>query len=354
MNDQPVPTPEDHPEQRRFRLGVVLAIVLPVAVVVLVGLTVRLPAYSIGPGPARDVGALIKVAEQETFPSRGQLLLMTVSVSDRPLTIFEGLRAWLDPAVRVVEREVIVRPGLDDRGQDILNRHDIEQSKLVAQVVAFRALGHEVDVAPGARVVTVIEGTPAEGELEPGDVIVAVDGTPVANPDGAGDSIAKRDVGDTVELTVSRDGRRRTVRLRTAESQVGDAEPAVGVTVGPAYRLPFEVDVDTGEVGGPSGGLVFALAIVDALGRDDLTAGYRIAGTGTIAEDGTVGRVGGIEEKILAADRARADIFLAPADEVAQAERVAKKVRVIGVSTLAEARAALGALPPRGARDEAA
>lgn len=335
------------PERRSARLRLILWIVAPAAAVILVGTTVRLPAYSIEPGPARDVGALVSVEGRRTFPSEGKFLLTTVAVSDRPITLFEGVRAWLDASVRVVPREAIISPGLDDRSQDAFNMHDIEVSKIEAEIVALRAIGLRVRRTPGARVLTVVKDGPAEHRLLPGDLIVAVGGDEVSDADAASAAVRRTRIGSRVEVTAVRDGKRIRRRLKVAESIFEEGKPSIGVTIFDAYRLPFEIEVDTGRIGGPSGGMVFALAIVDALDREDLTRGYSVAGTGTIALDGRVGPVGGVEEKVHAAERVGAEVFLVPRGEARDARAAAEDLRIVPIGTLQDAIAALRGLSPR-------
>jgi Lon-like protease len=113
------------------------------------------------------------------------------------------------------------------------------------------------------------------------------------------------------------------------------------VRLAPAVRLPFDVTIDSQNIGGPSAGLAFALTIVDVLTPEDLTRGHHVAVTGTINPDGRVGPVGGVEFKVRAAEKEGADVFLAPADEVDQARGAASHIKVIGVATLEEALAQL-------------
>jgi PDZ domain-containing protein len=151
-----------------------------------------------------------------------------------------------------------------------------------------------------------------------------------------------------VRLTFVRDGALRHAAMTTVDSFLSPGHPSIGATLGEAFRLPFLVTIDTQDIGGPSGGLVFALALADALTRADLTGGHRIAATGTIDGSGDVGEIGGVEEKVLAAERSAADVFVVPAGEAGAARRAAgHSLQVIGVRTLAEALKALRALPRR-------
>jgi PDZ domain-containing protein len=113
----------------------------------------------------------------------------------------------------------------------------------------------------------------------------------------------------------------------------------LGVTVTTGCLAPFTVDLGLGnQIGGPSAGMMFALGIMDKLGSDNLTNGRFIAGTGTISPEGAVGAIGGIQLKMIAARRAGATIFLAPAsncNDVVGA--IPSGLNVIKVSTLHQA-----------------
>jgi Lon-like protease len=165
----------------------------------------------------------------------------------------------------------------------------------------------------------------------------------VKDPRSAVERIIAKPVGTSVELELVRGDKHLTTTVRTVASplKVDKGRPVLGVRLAPAFLLPFDVTIDSQNIGGPSAGLAFALTVVDAVTPEDFTRGHLVAVTGTIAGDGTVGPVGGVAFKVRAAEREGADIFLAPAGEVKEARDAAKHVRVIGVRTLAEAIAAL-------------
>lgn len=339
---------------RRFFAGFIprwlLSLTVVAATVGAVGNFVRVPYHSLGPGPAVDVLSLIRVEGAPSFPSQGKLLLTTASVSGRALTVWDAVRVWLDPSLTVVDRAAIVPDGRTDLEQDVLNRHQMEESKLDAEVAAFRAVGRRAAVVPGARVLTVVEDSPAHGKLREKDLIVAVDGARVTSPEAVIDAIQAKRVGQRVTLTVRRDGKQLDVTIRTGEV-FGKGTPNIGVTLATAYELEREVGIDTQDIGGPSGGLVFALSIVDRFTPEDLTGGHVIAATGTITLDDAgvarVGPIGAVHEKVRSARQQGADIFLASPDDAEAARRVAPpSMRVIGVATLDEALRALRALPP--------
>jgi PDZ domain-containing protein len=227
----------------------------------------------------------------------------------------------------------------------------MDESKFAAEVAAFRALGLTVSQIPGARVVAVGEGFPAFGHLRAHDVIVSVDGKRVATPASAAQLLSRHKVGDPVKIGFTRGNTLMSVTLKTVASPTKPTHAVVGVSLLPAFQIPRDIQIDTQNIVGPSGGMIFALAIYDAFTLADLTGGHIIAGTGEIGFDAKgraiIGDIGGIEEKVRTAQSHDADIFLAPADQAAAARKVApKSMKVIGVRTFAEALAVLKALPP--------
>jgi PDZ domain-containing protein len=311
------------------------------------GAYITIPYYTLGPGPAKDVEELVHVTgTQRTYASSGEFFLTTVAVSTRPVSLFEAFVGWIDPAVSVVPRSDLVRPGLTDAQQDQYNVLDMEESKYAALLAALGALHISTPPIPGARVIGVAQGFPAAGKLEKGDLIVAVDGKRVKDIDFVVQSIIAKPVGSRVTLEVLRGDRSITLSMRTAPSPLtaDKRRPVLGVRLAPAVRLPFDVTIDSQNIGGPSAGLAFALTITDALTPEDLTRGHHVAVTGTIDLSGTVGPVGGVEFKVRAAEREGADVFLAPASEVDQARHAATHLKVIGVQTLSDAIADLRSL----------
>jgi PDZ domain-containing protein len=216
----------------------------------------------------------------------------------------------------------------------------MERSEEIASAVALRALGYDVTATPrGALVVGVASDVPAARELDPGDVIVAVDGVPVKTPDRLRQEIGKREPGDPVRLTIRRDGKARDVTVLTVANPSDETKPVIGITVeqDAKIELPLEVDIDLGDVGGPSAGLPFALEIARQLGRD-VTNGCRIAATGELALDGTVVPIGGVKQKTVGARRAGVDIFVVPAGENArEARRNADGLRILPVESFQQA-----------------
>ncbi len=220
----------------------------------------------------------------------------------------------------LVPEQTLAPAGSTDEDRDRQNAADMERSELIASYVALRELGYEVSATErGVLVTSVAPDVPAAESLEPGDVIVAVDGTPVRTPPQLRADIGRRSPGDDVRLTLRRDGKAVEATVRTVPSPLDESRAIIGILVDQDARieLPLDVDIDLGRVGGPSAGLPFALEIARQLGRD-VTGGCRIAATGELALDGTVLPIGGIKQKTIGARRADVDFFLVPAGENAE------------------------------------
>ncbi len=295
----------------------------------------RLPVVALTPGPAEDVLARIKVqGSTPVYDSKGKLYLTSVGIDD-DVRFYEAL---LDLANRDVELRPRAELFPEGDNNDEIDRENVElmdQSKTVAQVVALRELGYTVKPS-GVVVRDVVRGTPAAGKLEAGDRILRVDGREVASIDQVRAAITSHRTGERVAFLVSRDETRTSVAVRVAAA---DGQPRVGVELRERFEnLPVKVSIETENIGGPSAGLMFALSIIDRLTSEDLTGGRRIAGTGEISVDGEVAPIGGVAEKLVAARRQGATIFLIPRDNCPDVRgRVPAGLRLVRVATLDDA-----------------
>jgi len=264
-----------------------------------------------------------------------------VDVHVRRTSILENLLPFTRPdGSTVLPERALLPPGTSEAERDRQNAADMERSEQIASVVALRALGYEVDAIPkGALVIGVAIDAPAATKIEPGDVVVAVDGKPVRTPDELRREIGRREPGRDVRLTVRRDGKTVSLTVGTIPNPAEPSRPIVGIQVDQEadIDLPFKIDIDLGGVGGPSAGLPFALEIARLLGRN-VTHGCKVAATGELALDGTVLSVGGIEQKAVGARRTDVDLFLVPAGPNAvEAQRHADEVRVVPVESFQQA-----------------
>jgi Lon-like protease len=301
---------------------------------------IRLPYYALGPGPARDVLTLIEVDGAPTYGSSGHLVLTTVRFTQ--ITPLGGLVAWLDPEQAVVDEEVLYPPGLTHDEEERRATSEMDQSKIdAAFVVLSRLTGYPDEHDRGALIEQVGEGCPADRRLFPGDVILRIDDEVVDSSTEASRLIEAVPPGQPIELRVRADGQVREVQVERGGCP-GIREPLIGIsTVEP---FPIEISIESDDVGGPSAGLMWALGLYDLLTHGDLTDGRTIAGTGTIDRDGTVGPIGGILDKVVAAREAGADILLVPTDNLGEVRDVDRgAMQVVPVGTFDDALAALGA-----------
>jgi PDZ domain-containing protein len=305
-------------------------------------LIVPMPFIAIEPGVALPVAPRVRIGTT-VHPINGQLLLTAVTLAEPSAA---GLAvAWVDPSVDVVPRPAVIPAGVDEQ-QYLAAQHLLfQESGQVAAAVGVRAAGYPVTVGgSGAEVMGVVKGSPADGKLRVGDVITAVDGQPIRVASDLGRVTARARAGDVVTLTVESAGRPRDVRVTLGRvDQLGRVGLGVSVqTVHLDIQLPFPVEVNAQDLGGPSAGLMISLTVFDLTDPGDLARGRTIAGTGTIDIDGSVGPVGGVKEKVETARRQGATIFLVPADELDQARKGADStIRLVPVKTFDEARQAL-------------
>lgn len=343
----PVPPPPRRPRHRR---AIAFAVALGLLVCTTIGAAfLPVPYLTLRPGMVRPVTDQILVEGMESHPPEQSIAYTTVRVGRA--TLLEALAGWLDDDVDVVPEEVI-RGDRDAEESRRYNAQLMDTSKLLATAVALEHLGYEVDIqTSGAVVRQIAADAPAAEVLQLDDVIVAVDGEPVDALDDVRRLLQVGGPGATHRLTVERPpGGDTTVEVEVATMPAPD-EPEraiVGIVVEDRIvgaDLPFDVVIDSGTVGGPSAGLAFALALIDVLTPGELTGGHRVAVTGTIAFDGTVGPVGGPAQKAVAVRNAGYEVFLVPHAEVDDVRAaVGDDLTVIGVGTLEEALDALASL----------
>jgi PDZ domain-containing protein len=300
-------------------LAVLLAVGLAVA-----GALQTVPYVLLSPGPAfNTLGTygttqVLTIKGGRTYPTDGALDATTVSVTDH-LSLFEALRGWVSGDDAVIPRELVYPPEQTQQQTDQQNARDMRQSQDDATVAAMRVLGIKgtVSVAIGA----ITKKGPSEGHLQVGDVIRTVDGQKVSGLAGLRSLISKRRPGASVVIGYSRAGKSGSVRLRTTAAPDEPSRAVIGVEVMSKSVFPVHVDIKLQDVGGPSAGLMFALGIVDKLQPGSLTGGRIVAGTGEIDEQGKVGAIGGIAQKMRGAVRASATVFLVPTANCDEARR---------------------------------
>jgi PDZ domain-containing protein len=326
-----------------------LASTLALGLAVLAG-TSQVPYVALTPGPVfNTLGSVgqtpvLSITGHATYPAQGALDLTTVSVRSK-MTLFEAIVGWFNPHESVIPREVVFPPNQTQQQADQQNTQQMLESQDAATTAAMTQLGL-VQTA----VASVTAKGPAAGKLKPGDVITTVDGHKVTDATSLRNLITARKPGAPVVIGFLRAGKAGTVTLTTVASTDQPRRPIVGVATKETF--PIKVTIQLKDVGGPSAGLMFALGILEKLGPDSLTGGKHIAGTGLITADGKVGPIGGIPQKLLGARQDGATVFLAPADNCAEAKaNKPSGLTLVKVSTLKGALDALatvraGGTPP--------
>lgn len=328
-------------------------------------LVVRVPYSELSPGPTVNTlgehggEPVLSIDGRETYPTSGNLNMTTVRVTsaDYQMSLPEALYGWLRDDSSVVPHETLYPDGKTAEQAEQENAEEFTQSQESAKAAALKELG--VKVPTRTVVAAVVKDSPAEGTLRAGDVIKAVDGEPVDEPGEVADLVTKHKPGEDTVFTVvpvkeaeaaEKAGEdpttRRTKDVTVTTAAADDDQRAiVGIQAGSAYTFPFRIDIKLADVGGPSAGLMFSLAIVDKLTPTDLTAGEFVAGTGTIDAEGKVGPIGGIQMKTMAARSAGASYFLTPAANCPSAvENVPDGLTLVKVGTMKDALKAMEAV----------
>lgn len=297
---------------------------------ILAGSFIRLPYYRLSPGSVYDTIGRIEAPTEQIYIPDGEIGFVTVSQTAN-ITPWQWLDAKLDENVEI-QHEDEVR---GDQTADEFREADIRRmqiSKSAAVVVALQRLGFDLVITPiGIEVAQVFPCTAADGTLGTGDLIIAVNGVETRDGDSLVEQLMGVGIGQPVELLVERiDPNNPTQSMSTElvgltlgsaddeclSDEVRAEEPRPFIGIGTLTitdeEFPFEINVETGRVSGPSAGLAFTLAILDVLSEGELTNGMSIVATGTIDRNGNVGPVGGIHQKTVAAERSGADLFLVP------------------------------------------
>lgn len=355
MIDSFPPVPEPPARQRPARWPYALAVAfLATGLLVALLWPVKVPYFAMSPGPVESVADLIAVPDVDTYPIDGASYLLTVGL--REVNAFEWLEARLfDSRVDLIERDAIRPRGVTREQVTRTNLQAMNESIDTAIYVALARLGHDVHfTGSGVEVLQIVEDSPAEGVLELGDRITEISGVAIQTEEDAADVIRSHSVGETITLVGSRDGASLQVDVTLVpHTQLEDAA-MVGVllsTLDLEMVVPFDVMIDSRNIGGPSAGMMYALTLIDLLSEDDLFKGYRIAGTGTIRFDETVGGIGGVRQKVFAARALGIDIVFVP--EVNYEDALTAQgdgISIVPVATLQDALDYLDALVPKAER----
>jgi PDZ domain-containing protein len=282
----------------------------------------------------------------KTYPTKGSLDFTTVSVTraQANVSLAEAFGAYFDDDTAVVPRSFIYREGESADDAKKQGQAQLSSSKDSSRVAGLRAAGYTVPEVP--TIDSVDANGSAKGQLRAGDVIRSVDGRDTSTAKAVVEAVGRVDVGDPVTIGYSRHGAKKDVTIVTRPDAKDERLPRIGVKLRSKFDFPIKITNNVGEqVGGPSAGTMFALAIYDRLTPGPLTGGLVVAGTGEIAPDGTVGPIGGIRQKIAGAADDDATVFLVPAANCKEAvDGGDHGLRLVRISTLKSAIDALESL----------
>ncbi|NUR52493.1 MAG: PDZ domain-containing protein [Hamadaea sp.] len=318
---------------RRRGWTVVAGAVLAALLVFLIG-QAPVKYVILGPGPtfntlgSYDKKQVIQVTGATTSTSQGQLRMVTVNVTD-DIDLLSAIKAWFDPQQKVVPRELVYPPDQSNEQVEQENKEAFQESQSSAETAALRELGYPVQVT----VKEVAADGASAGKLAAGDVIQTVDGQQVTSTQKLQELVRAKPVGTELAVVRKRGDATETVKIATKAGD--DGTPRIGISAENKQPHPFEITYHLENVGGPSAGLMFALGTIDTLNTEDLTGGKVIAGTGTIDDEGNVGVIGGIAQKLVGAKDDGATFFLTPAGNCEEAAANAVKgLKLVKVETL--------------------
>lgn len=314
----------------------------------------KLDYYIYQPGDIRALDGVVEVEDGSS--SEGEMNLVTVRGGQA--TPIYYLWAKIRPYHDIYDLEDVRPEGISQDEYMEAQLHFMESSQEAATVVAFQAAGEEITIGyDGVYVGLVMENMPAFGVLEVGDQIIEVEGVPVSSGDEVVELTSDKSIGDELQLTVLREEEEVEVSIELAPLGETPERPGMGISLVTDRSVSHdrEVTYDSGRIGGPSAGLIFALEVYDQLTEEDVTKGYQIVATGEIDYDGSVYPIGGIDKKVVAADEAGADLFFAPNEdgregsnyEVAKetAEDIESDMEVVPVDEFQDALEYLEGLP---------
>lgn len=305
----------------------------------LIGGFVQVPYVALGPGPTYDTLSsvsgtqVVSITGTKTYPTGGQLRMVTVSLTDK-VTLFGALGLWMTGGFALAPREDYYSPGESEQQVEQQNVQQFKDSQSDAEVSALRYLHYPISVV-AAQVVT---GSPADKNIFAGDKLITVNGKAVTSAEEVQAALVNTLPGQTVDIVVQTGGETpRDLKIKLGSS-ADRKQGFLGISPASHADIPFKITISLSNIGGPSAGLMFALAVVDKLTPGNLNGGLAVAGTGEIDDQGNVSPIGGIPFKLMAARDAGATVFLTPADNCSEAStHVPSGLRLVKVTSLASA-----------------
>lgn len=338
--------------KRRIFFGIIAFLIL---LGILSSPIASIPYYAMQPGSAEDVAQFLKVNGKPVQEDKGTFYLTTVGLGKA--SVMDWIRSQYSRELKLIPEEQILANFQDDEEYERQQKENMLESQHAALITAFKEAKKPVKVNYlGVEVFSLRK----ENDLQVGDLITAIDGNPILRKEDLFAYLEKKEIGDQVKVSVKRNkqqnGKETRAKIEKVITLVDVSQPAegkkrAGLGIYPMTREQVSttppVSIEAGEIGGPSAGLMFTLEVYDQITNGDLTQGKKIAGTGTINDQGKVGQIGGIEFKVRAADEEGAQIFFAPKDQLSTdqnekaayqaAKEIKTKMKIVPVATFQEA-----------------
>lgn len=322
-----------------------------------------LPFFITQPGDAVELSPLVKI--ENGYAEQGTFMLTTVRMG-RANVISYGF-AKMNEYREIIPEGDFLSDFEDEEEYTNYQLHMMQNSQQTAITVAYELADKPVEIVnEGALVIQTVDGFPAQDHILPGDVITQIDQTYVHTMDELIEYLHSKQVGDQVHIHFTREENQHEVTLTLAPLENDEQQPddqsqrgGIGIRAMTKQQLNTSppIDINTSRIGGPSAGLMFTLEIYNQLVEEDITKGYRVAGTGTISSNGKIGRIGGVHQKVVAADQAKADLFFAPYEEgrvdsnyvlaVKTADEIGTNMKIVPVDTVYDALEYLASLEPK-------
>lgn len=326
----------------RRRLWTVNLSALVLVVMTVVAAVLPAPYVVESPGPSLNVLGeyegkdIVSVENRDGTASEGELRMTTVSVQGSPgydIPLAGVMSAWFDRDRSIMPVEALYPDDTDAEDNSLMNTVEMNGSQQEAIAAALAKQGISYSTT------TIVAGVRSDGgaanRLEPGDVVLTVNGQQITDVATAGEAIGRTPRGQKVNVTVRRKGEEKSFALTP---RYEGERALVGIVLSRGFEFPVKVNFALDGIGGPSAGMIFALAIYDEMTPGDLTGGKKIAGTGTIDEQGTVGPIGGIRQKMIGARSDGAEYFLAPSDNCDEVTgHIPEGLQVVKIDSLSDA-----------------
>ena len=294
--------------------------------------------YFMSPGPPYQWN--IEIENVETYEYEGNLYQLTVRRDEANYFVYAWAR--LNNQIDLYPREVILPDGVTPQELSEISIQNMITSENVAIAVALDSLNYEIQSeGDGVLVVGLLDDSPVKDKLIKDDLIVSINNQLVRSTSEFISKLRTYEIGDIVNIGLIRNEKELSIETKLIEHVEYENEPMVGFlasTPNQQFIFPFEVDIETGNVGGPSAGMMMALNVYNLLTEEDITNGRKIAGTGTIEIDGSIGPVGGVKQKVIAAKRANASLILVPNANYSEASIYSdENTSIVAVDTFEEA-----------------